>query len=221
MYYFKPIDKKENATDLILNKRATRPTVDTFTIIDMTSRHFSEIYRIADKQLGQDYVTHDLLTKCITPNSGYIGRTAVDMRTYKVLGFCISFILDDEELPELLNIDQEAIPYPLSGADDLGVIKTIAINKHFKGLGIGTSLIQDALNTFKTQERKTVFTIAWKSKLGTNLHGVLMKTGFKRDFEIPHYWYQSSLESGCHCSVCGEPPCICSAVIYSKLLKDR
>lgn len=196
----------------------TRPKVDAIRIINMSSKHFSDIFRIADKQLGQDYVTHELLTSCTTEKSGYIGRTALDTKTNKVLGFCISFTLLEDDLPDLLNIESDAIPYPLANAQDLGVIKTIAIDRHYKGLGIGTSLIEDALHQFKNIDRNTVFTIAWKSELGTNLHGVLMKTRFKKLIEIPHYWYQSSLETGCHCSVCGKPPCVCSAVIYAKQL---
>ncbi len=195
-----------------------RPKTDSYRIIDMHEKHFLEIFKISDKQLGQDYVTEELLDKCVKDHTNYIGRTAIDHKTNQVLGFCISIKLDEKDLPDLLNIESDAIPYPLQGANDLGVIKTIAINKNFKGLGIGTSLIVDALHEFKMRDRKTVFTIAWKSKLGTNLHGVLMKTSFKRFIEIPNYWYQSSLESGCHCSVCGKPPCVCSAVIYAKKL---
>ncbi len=199
----------------------TRPHLESYRIIDMTNQHFSDIFRIADKQLGQDYVTPALLHTCIAQENGYIGRTAIDKKTHQVLGFCISFTLDRQALPDLLNSDDDAIPYPLNQANDLGVIKTIAINKHFKGYGIGTSLIEDALNAFHERHRHTVFTIAWKSKLGINLHGVLMKTGFKRLFEIPNYWYQSSIENGCHCSVCGKPPCVCSAVIYTKTLHKK
>ena len=182
----------------------------------MTKKHFHDIFRIADKQLGQDYVTHELLTTCISEQNGYIGRTAIDNQTHRVLGFCISFSLESEDLPDLLNMDDDALPYPFNHANDLGVIKTIAIDKHFKGYGIGTSLIEDAIQSFSEINRHTIITIAWKSKHVTNLHGVLMKTGFNRSFEIPNYWYQSSIESGCHCSVCGEPPCVCSAVIYTK-----
>ncbi len=210
----------EKNTDLETEQeQMKRAKKDTYRIIDMQKKHFSDIFRIADHQLGQDYVTDELLEKCIHEDSPYIGRTAINKHNHRVLGFCISFSLESSALSDLLNMDDDAIPSLLSHADDLGVIKTIAVDKKLKGYGIGTHLINDALHVFKEINRKTVFTIAWKSKLGINLHGVLMKTHFQRLIEIPHYWYQSSLETGCHCSVCGQPPCVCSAVIYAKKIK--
>lgn len=185
-----------------------------YQLIDMQEKHFNHIYRIADKQLGQDYVTDTFLHQAITDKHNYVARVAINKDTHQVLGFCISFIIQSEDVSDLLNIDQDLIPISLLDPPQLGVVKTIAIDKNHKGLGIGTALIRDALHAFQTRDISSIFTIAWKSKLGINLHGVLMKTGFKHVFEIPHFWYQSSLESGCHCSVCGKPPCECSAVIY-------
>lgn len=196
----------------------TQSPLGTYIIVDMQKHHFKHIYNIADRQLGQDYVTDDLLNQCLINNHQYIGRTAIDKKTLKVVGFCISISLNKDDISNLLNVDDDALPHFFKEANQYGVIKTIAVNREYKGLGIGTKLIEDALNIFAADYCDHVFTVAWKSSLGINLHGVLMKTQFKRFIEIPHFWYQSSIESGCHCSVCGKPPCVCSAVIYGKHL---
>ena len=197
----------------INNIKQKSSPANSYVIKDMKQSHFEQILMIANRQLGQNYVTHQLLNDCIKKNTLFHGRTVIDTETKHILGFCISIVINDVALSDMLNMDIEAIPCPLSACDQLGVIKTIAIKHDQKGYGIGTHLILDAIHQLQ-QYSQMIATIAWKTKYGINLHGVLMKTGFQRLFEIPHFWYQSSLETGCHCAVCGRPPCLCSAVIY-------
>jgi hypothetical protein len=37
---------------------------------------------------------------------------------------------------------------------------------------------------------------------------------FEFRIELPNYWKEDSIKENFTCPVCGNPPCLCSAVIY-------
>ncbi|MFP4178104.1 MAG: GNAT family N-acetyltransferase, partial [Acholeplasmataceae bacterium] len=174
-----------------------------------------EILSIAAKELGEGYITSDLVEECIAQTERYIGKIAYDQRTRKVVGFSISYRLDQEQLAELISPDEKRIPRRLHQARALGVIKSIAVDRQAKGQGIGTELIEKTNHAFRKRGIDTVFTVAWKSGYGINLGGILARLDFEPLIELPNYWTKDSIEQNFLCPVCGKP-CSCSAVIYAR-----
>ncbi len=183
-------------------------------VLDFSDRYVTSIVSIADKQIGQDYISSELIGKCMADPENFIGKLAFDKEIRKVVGFSISYRVDQSQLHELIKVDHKHIPRMLTYARSLGVIKSIAVDDESKGQGIGTLLIEETMHTFKKRGIHTAFTVAWKSRLGTNLHGVLSQLNFEQLIELPNYWKEDSIKENFTCPVCGNPPCLCSAVIY-------
>ena len=58
----------------------------------------------------------------------------------------------------------------------------------------------------------------WINKDQVNIKGLAIKEGFKEEFIIEEFWKEDSLKLNFDCTACGKPPCLCSAIIYTKKL---
>lgn len=52
-----------------------------------------------------------------------------------------------------------------------------------------------------------------------NIRGLAIKEGFKEEFIIENFWKEDSIKFNFGCTTCGKPPCLCSAIIYTKELE--
>lgn len=195
-----------------------KPINENIEIVDIEEKFIPHIINISDNQIGNSYITKDLLNSCILNKDNYIGKVAIDTLQQKVSAFCISYTINNEDLNAIFTLNKDKIPRVLQYSNSLGFIKSIAVHEKYKGYGVGTKLIQNSIDEFCKRGRTTIFTIAWKSKESINLKGVLENLDFHNVLEIPNYWKKDSLEKQYKCPVCGIPPCECSAVIYIKTL---
>ena len=74
------------------------------------------------------------------------------------------------------------------------------------------------ISYLKENNIKFVIMAGWKNGTEVNIKGLALKEGFKEEFEIENFWKEDSLEYNFNCTACGKPPCLCSAVIYTKVL---
>ena len=51
-----------------------------------------------------------------------------------------------------------------------------------------------------------------------SIEGSAIKEGFKEEFLIENFWKEYSIKFNFDCTACGKPPCLCSAIIYTKKL---
>ena len=93
-----------------------------------------------------------------------------------------------------------------------------AIDENYSGYGIGTLLLKDTIS--KLREHKIGFAImaGWINKDQVNIKKLAIKEGFKEEFIIEEFWKEDSLKFNFDCTACGKPPCLCSAIIYTKKL---
>ncbi|MCX6353237.1 MAG: hypothetical protein NTX03_15470 [Bacteroidetes bacterium] len=168
------------------------------------------ILDIADAQLGIGYLTDSIFELIEHPNS--IFRVVKNFEGV-VMGFCYSFLIASELLDEELHPTQKVF------GNKIGVIKTIAVDAAFEGQGLGTALTHDKLIIMEEYAANTAMSIAWKTENEKNYTGILKNFNFSVVSEIPNYWYADSLSKNYSCQGCGEPPCGCMAVVYSKVLR--
>ena len=100
----------------------------------------------------------------------------------------------------------------------IGCIKTIAINKTFQKKGIGSLICEAMIRVFCEKKVDAVIVSAWKIGNIVNSDKMLNLSGIKKICEIPEYWKNDSIIKSYDCCICGNPPCLCSAVIYGKIL---
>lgn len=177
-----------------------------YKIVDSNKKHISKITKIADEELGKSYL--DI-------NSFKFGKSCflrvAKQKNETVLGFCISSITSKLIMELQLGLKLTS----KNSTSTIGLIKTLAVNKEYQNIGIGFNLVADAITNFKKQQIKTIICLAWKSKNGVNIAGIMQQHQFKILKEIPNYWEKESIKHKFNCPECGYP-CNCSALIYLK-----
>lgn len=203
----------DSVNDSITSGRYTfLPVRDTVTTRPGTAGDLLSVLRIADDQLGEGYVSEEFFIKADESDRSFIKVAEMDGR---IVGFAIGLIWEPNEIRELVRVP---IPRHLSLADQVGVVKTVAVSPAQHGHGIGTRLTDSCLAEFRSRGVRAVCSVAWKRGKQINLKGVLERQGFLPFAEVPDYWREESLEEDFECPECGAPPCRCSAVMYSQVL---
>ncbi len=146
----------------------------------------------------------------MAPSSPYRCIVAADKKTGKVIGFLIYETINCQTLEDIAKgkpIEE------FSYSDKIGYLKTIAVDSHYEGYGIGNALTEKAVESLRKAGSKAFVSTAWKHAGTINLHGILSRNKFRKRLEIPNYWYEESIKEGFECPQCGNP-CHWACVIY-------
>jgi ribosomal protein S18 acetylase RimI-like enzyme len=222
------------------------PKFDNFRIRDVSEEDIPPIIDIADQQLGKDYLSAGLLKQSLNEDSPYFTRVAVteppssssidkmgsllglnnngvkaesnssDSSTGRIVGFCLNAVFTPDELDEYLHVDLAELPEAMQAADEIGVIRTIAVKQSYHGRGIGTELVEASIQHCYSISNPVICAIGWKDEGTVSIGGVLERLEFDRIAEYGKYWHEDSLEHDYECQTCGDPPCNCSAVLYAR-----
>lgn len=175
----------------------------SFKIIDLDISAIPSVIDIADKQLGEGYITQETLTVSPTETTT-ITRVAVFKNI--VLGFSICEIMPPSHIEKVIRT--AASPNSL-----FGLLKTVAVRRDSVGFGVGGELARDGVLLLKDKVDK-IYAVGSQCKKGVNSNSILNMAGFKKKYKIPDYWREESLEKNYNCRDCGSPPCKCAAVIF-------
>ena len=184
-----------------------------YSIRKATVADFASVIKIADIQLGEDYLTKERLEKTLDKNLSDDILVAVENATDNIIAFCLYKHISHEDA---IRICQGYKLRNMMFADSIGYVATVATKEEFKHLGIATALVDKCLNEMKEEGIKCFISTAWKHAGITNIASVLESHGFVKEIEMPKYWYESSLREGYSCPRCGNP-CTCSCVLYTKI----
>lgn len=183
-----------------------------YSVRAMTDLDFGQVLRIADVQLGKDYVTPEMLKNLLQDDNAMRCEVVVDNNKRKVIGFCIYGI---HNYDEVLEITRRNHIRGIMFAKEIGYLKTIAIDRTFAGYGIASNVVKHCIEEMNNQGISSIISSAWKHGGIINIENVLKSNGFVRQKEIANYWYESSINEKFMCPQCGNP-CHCSCVIFIK-----
>lgn len=192
------------------------PVYRKFEITDLQKEYIPQLLDISDQVLGKDYLKYEDLEKVLNNQEEYMCKIVLNTKNRKVIGFCLCLIVTPEILPSILKMPKERIPGALRHSEKIGVLKTTAIAGEYQGHGIGKKLTDECYRTMLKSNVQSICSVAWKNGDRINIGGILDSLGFKKYTEIENYWKDDSLKNGYACPVCGKPPCLCSAVIYTQ-----
>lgn len=178
---------------------------ENIQIIQMQVSMIDEVAQIASMTLGSSFVNEEILKNDINL-CAKIGSNIVAYSTTKVVdAHYLKKILKNKKL-----LEEEKY---------LGYIDSIAVDKDYEGMGIGTLLLKSTILKLVENNISYALMAGWKNKDQVNIRGLALREGFKEEFEIKNFWKEDSLEQNFDCTACGKPPCLCSAVVYTKKLK--
>ena len=187
-------------------------------ITDLRKEHIPDALSISRRELGIDYLFECDFMECLEPHNGYFCKIAVEGN--RVCGFIINHVFGPEEADEFLKLPPSKERDKVLSVRKIGILDSASVDDTFKGMGIGSKLIQASYDEMLFNDVDAICAMAWKSINGTtNIKGILEKIGLEETISIPGYW-NLMVESpeGHHCPDCKEPPCRCSGVFYVKYL---
>jgi len=166
------------------------------------SQYSDQVLDIANVQFGKGYISVSEWDEQDRP-------MLVAVLGDHVLGFCSADIVSNEDLPhaELTSILVD---------DQVGWIKSLAVNPDNMYQGIGTALLEASIALLEMKGIHQLFTEAWRDEGGIRIERMILKNGFIRLAEKENYWYKDSIQRDYKCVACGQP-CCCSAVIYYRI----
>lgn len=184
--------------------------LNDYKINRLGKNDFNEILDLSNLLLGNNYLNTTLLQEYII-NDYKTGFTIKN--NHQVIGFQLIQVCSHKELTNLALTEKEwftnqFLSYPI------GVLKTIVIHPNYHHKGVGTALTQKCIKELSKSCRK-IISICWNQQEATSFNFVLEKCGLQNLKEIKNFWKKDSLLKDYNCPICGDPPCVCSAYIYS------
>ena len=193
--------------------------IKKYQISDISVNEINAVHLMCNDELGVDYITEKFLLDSIN-NDNQIVRIAHN-KNKEVIGFSIATIYSEKELNEYLSDKRfDELILPDLKNKKIGITKIVVIKEQFKKKGIGIDLLNDSLRLIEEKKVAIMLGFAWKSKKGVNAKRILERNGFHELIEVKKFWFDESLKENYSCPDCGNPPCVCSAIIFLKKIDD-
>ena len=177
-------------------------------IVPMEKSMLSSVANIASMTLGDAFINESILNNDINLCVEYETEIVAYSTTKIVNSSYFKSIFKNKSLKQLEIYEK------------VGYLDSLAVNQDYTGKGIGTLLLKNTILKLKENNINFVLMAAWKNITEVNIKALAKKEGFKEEFEIKNFWSEDSIKEKFDCTVCGKPPCLCSAVIYTKELNS-
>lgn len=167
-------------------------TIVLMELADLSRKQVDRLRELCNRELGDCYV------------SFYRKKTVVAICNNLPVGF-VSFSFD---IPP----DVRTLPGMDAMPEKTGYIAHLAVASDCQRRGVGTLLLQSALDFLQTR-RQAIAMVGWESPPGVLVDSLALKAGFSRLATFKHFWTEDSLAKQYSCPACGVP-CLCSAAVY-------
>jgi len=180
-------------------------------ISNISPSDFQEVILLSDKLLGVGHLDEIQLQKYLDDShkTGIFSKSP----SGEITGFQLVLTCELDELLQMSVSEHNWFKEYFSNKSPIGVIKTVGVNPEYKNQGIGTLLTSKGIEILQ-KEATTIISMCWDQKDETPFARVLEKCNMHLIKTIPAYWEEDSLAKKYSCKICGEPPCLCAALIY-------
>ena len=168
----------DSANDIITSWKYTfTPIIKDISIVNFKSKYSSQILRISDNELGKDYFNIDDLHFFTSKDKTAFCKVAKCKN--KIVGFAMSIVLSHDELTKYLKISSKDLPKFITASDNVCVIKTVAVDENYKGIGIGHKLVKSLMKEATKNKINDFASVAWNNKEQVNIAGILESLDLK------------------------------------------
>lgn len=162
-----------------------------------------KILNLSDNHLGRNYINKLIIDE-------YLKTETNNCFSYLINGQLVAFALNFINFRSNLN---HIIDTRTTDNEKVGVIKTIVVDDKFQHKGIASALVTKSVQLL-SKSCKEIICIVWDHP-NNSMDFILQKHNFKRYKHISEFWKQESTARNFECKICGKPPCICSAEIWT------
>ena len=182
----------------------------------LKKEHINQIILLSNNSFGEGFLNNHFLNQFIN-SSQKIGFVSLENK--KVIGYILFETLTQGKFIDEVLLEKDWFDYNFKDQDKVQLIRQILVSKHYQNKGIASQLIKESLNQ-TNNSLNTTCCIAWKKEDSPFLQNILLKTQFDFNLTIANYWHEDSIIKNYTCSVCGTPPCNCSAEVYIRKIKN-
>lgn len=166
---------------------------------------------LADKTFGKNFLSTESITFFIESDNHY---TYVLKDDDKPIGFVIWEIVKSSEVSTLFHSENSFFINFLNSSNLTAKLNQIVVNKLYRNKGYGDFIFKKSVQKLPI-EINFLTSVYWVKEDDNSMRRLLIRNGFESIKLIPNYWYNDSKEKNYHCTICGQPPCKCSAEIFA------
>jgi ribosomal protein S18 acetylase RimI-like enzyme len=192
---------------------------EEYALVPLREEKIQEVLSISWQELGEDFHSESDFARCLSSPKEHFCEMVLNAQK-AVCGFAKAMIVGSEAAQAYLKLPAGKERDRLLAQSRICIIDALAIDNTHKRMGLGR-LLADAITGEAMEKGVDVFCgMAWKSVHGgTNAAKLLLEIGLRESLEIAGYWnHVVNSPDGHHCPVCGEPPCKCYGVLYTRYL---
>ena len=178
---------------------------NTITYKTISLEDFKATIELGTQVHGEGYINAKNLKEWVNKgikddiNAGFVAYDGD-----KLVGFRVTYAIEQWQIdewcsPELWSVEQTKVCY----------FKCNTVNENYRGYGVGSKLLQLAINAAKQQGAKAGVSHLWMQSPGNSAVKYFTKWGGKLIKEHADRWHELSLQ-GYDCPVC-QNECHCSA----------
>jgi len=168
------------------------------------------IKKLIDDAFGLNYLTLNDITTYIEKKDCF-GYCLIDQN--KFVGFIFLKTYSSSNIKNFFLKEQEWFFNHIKNIERVSIIEQIALVAEYREKGLSNQLLNNALSKIE-QHCDLVMSVCWLKAVTTPMQKLLQKNNFKSIKTIANYWQDDSLAKKYSCSICGVPPCNCSAEVY-------
>jgi len=96
------------------------------------------------------------------------------------------------------------------------VLDVAVVAPSARGRGLYTALVEDRVAWGRRQGAPLAMAIGWTPPDGCHIAPAMARSGFARRAELAGFYWSPSIAAGAVCPACGEPPCECAAILFTR-----
>lgn len=183
----------------------------------LTHSHIEPAVNLLDTELGEGFISSENLSSYLKhPQKTILGFMQDGLVIAVITG---EVLLTQEEFISVAPTDMkdsfsEALqfmePAPIA---PIGLIKSVAVHKRFRGQGFAQSLVEAMLVEQRALGASQFASLGWTDEDGCHIQTIFERNNFRTVCDIPDFWRKDSIESNYSCPSCGLP-CRCTARIF-------
>lgn len=188
----------------------------SYSLSFLEKKHLSTVLAISQQQLGVGFLDPILLETYLKAADQFCH---VVLHNDQVIGFSLMEISHRTIVAQKMKQAEQWFLDYFKDYDYIGYRSLTAVDRRFEGKGVASFLVKNGLQ-FLSQKVPVVVCDAWKSA-NTHIGSILEKNACQPLKEVPHFWAMESIQHNYECSICGTPPCQCTAIIYARFFDNN
>ncbi len=174
---------------------------------DFNSEELNKALQLLNSRLGEGFYNRNMLESYSKDPSKFLLIAYTDEQ------FCGVFT-GEVVSTESKNGVAQLIKSKSDSDLEIGILQSVAITERAENKGIGALLIKKAVSIFKQRGVVKMGGHVW-SLSDNRMAQILLALGFRKMAFLPNYWSENSIERNFQCPECGNPPCTCTAIVYT------